>query len=421
MNRILTFIILSLPGFLTAQWVQVPSPTANSLNNLYFINDTVGYAGDENSTIVTYDGGRSWSMNPGFIDLLKASYLDSLNGFGITENNLYKTSDGGATWVDISDSLRIKYFRILECVNGKTFVSGNRSRFGLDSAYWYVSDDGGASWEIRYMSDTMTYGIAQFIDDQNITGVALSNFMNPSTMVHFFKSEDGGYTWNTYGFYKGVTDNYTMYCADLDTCFIGSFYGGLAGSGMGIHRLVFSSLSTSFVHSKQDTTFSFLQGWDQSLFVGGMQYLMVSPDRGVTWYDQDISFLTGWQRVLFRCHVFNDSSAVITGENGSIIFTENFGLGLSEKFLHQPGFSVFPNPSSKGYQDIALTGITPHTMCNIDLFDLRGNLVKQVFSGRIESSDQHIRVDLNDLAAGSYFYRVQTDEGVSQKKVVVVH
>jgi hypothetical protein len=47
------------------------------------------------------------------------------------------------------------------------------------------------------------------------------------------------------------------------------------------------------------------------------------------------------------------------------------------------------------------------------------NRVKQVFSGRIESSDQHIRVDLGDLAAGSYFYRVQTDEGVSQRKVVV--
>ena len=413
MNRILTLIILSLPGFLCAQWVQIPSPTTSPLNNLYFINDTVGYAGDGDSEIVTYDGGRSWSMNPGFTSLIKACYIDSLNGFGITGSNFYQTTDGGANWSNISDSVKISRFGFLDCVNGKVFVVGYDNM--IDTAYWYISDDIGASWEIRYMSDTMHYSKVQLIDDQNIRGVARSN----SQRVHFFKSVDGGDTWDSYSFSPGINDSYTLHCADLDTCFIGSFSIGLAGIGdMHIRRLIFSSLVTSSAYSKQNTTLHFLEGWDQSLFIGGMQYLIVSPDRGVTWIDQDISFLTGWQRVLNKCHVFSDSSAVVTGENGCIIFTENFGLGLTEHPSISPSFSVFPNPSA-GHQDISVTALTPGTMCNIELFDLRGNKVKQVFSGLSQDKELRIQVNLSDLAAGSYFYRVQTEAGVSQKKIVV--
>ncbi|MCH8546983.1 MAG: T9SS type A sorting domain-containing protein [Cryomorphaceae bacterium] len=50
---------------------------------------------------------------------------------------------------------------------------------------------------------------------------------------------------------------------------------------------------------------------------------------------------------------------------------------------------------------------------------MHGKQVKQVFSGSSESSELHIRVDLSNLAAGSYVYRVQTEIGVRQKKVVV--
>ncbi|TVQ76028.1 MAG: T9SS C-terminal target domain-containing protein, partial [Flavobacteriales bacterium] len=91
---------------------------------------------------------------------------------------------------------------------------------------------------------------------------------------------------------------------------------------------------------------------------------------------------------------------------------------LSQAALPQPNFSVFPNPS-QGHHDIALSELTPNTFCRIELFDLRGNLVKQVFSGHSKSSRLEIRVDLSDFPAGSYFYRVQTEAGVSQKKVVV--
>ncbi|MCH8546653.1 MAG: T9SS type A sorting domain-containing protein, partial [Cryomorphaceae bacterium] len=95
------------------------------------------------------------------------------------------------------------------------------------------------------------------------------------------------------------------------------------------------------------------------------------------------------------------------------------GLGLKEANSPQPSFSVYPNPSTKGYQEITLAGITPHTTCTIDLFDLHGKRVQQVFSGSPESSELHIRVDLSNLTAGSYVYRVQTEIGVRQKKVVV--
>lgn len=119
------------------------------------------------------------------------------------------------------------------------------------------------------------------------------------------------------------------------------------------------------------------------------------------------------------CHVFNDSSAVITGEDGLIIRTDNFGLGLKKASMPQLGLSVYPNPTYNGFKNITLTGLTPQSTCQITLFDLHGNQVQKVYSGRTENSELQLRVDLSDLAAGSYVYRVQTEMGVVQKKVVV--
>lgn len=218
MNRIYIIFVLVIPFSIFAQWIQVPSPVLQDYTNLYFINDSVGYAGDNNSSIVTYDGGRSWSVNPGFTDLIKACYVDSLNGFGITETNFYQTSDGGANWTNITDSLEITRYSLLECVNGKVFVVGNKNVRG--DGYWYVSDDIGASWELRHLQDSTMYFQGRFLDDQNIFGFAASRVLNdPSEiMFHYVKTIDGGNTWQSIDsppdFTSGEPFNYIS-CPDL--------------------------------------------------------------------------------------------------------------------------------------------------------------------------------------------------------------
>ncbi len=428
MIRFLILFVFFITGFLKAQWIQVPSPAPfeyQMLTNLYFINDSVGFAGDNNSNIVTYDGGRSWSVNPGFTDLIKACYVDSLNGFGITETNFYQTSDGGANWTNISDSLEINRYSLLECVNGKVFVVGNKSIGG--DGYWYVSDDIGTSWELRHLQDSTMYFQGRFLDEQNIFGFAASRVLNdPSeTMFHYVKTTDGGNTWQSIDFPAGFTTGNQFYyisCPDLDTCFTASSF-----TGFGIQWYQYTVSHLDFPTGNQDTLLHqperfvhFLEGYDQSLFVGGAGYLMTSSDRGQNWREENISFVPGsGNPVVLACHFFNDSSAIVTGGGGLIIRTDNFGLGLKEASLQQPGFSVYPNPTSNGFQDIALTGLTPQSTCEITLFDLHGKQVRQVYSGRVENSELQLRVDLSDLAAGSYVYRVQTEIGVVQKKVLV--
>ncbi|MCH8546947.1 MAG: hypothetical protein LAT54_09440, partial [Cryomorphaceae bacterium] len=368
MNLKIIIFSLTLSGSLNAQWIQVLSPAPYEhldLTTLYFINDSVGYAGNDNSSIVTYDGGRSWSVNPGFTDLIKACYVDSLNGFGITETNFYQTTDGGVNWVSIRDSVDISRFSILESANGKVFVVGNNSMQG--PGLWYVSDDVGASWQMRHQQDSIIFFQGRFLDDQNIFSTAISHFFHPNNtrmMIHFMKSEDGGQTWQTYDFHPSTNmqTGYSMFCPDKDTCFTThAFYGGLGGPpSYSIHQLDFISNDEWFIYGQQ-VGLGFLEGFNRSLFIGGYDFLKVSPDRGLTWIDQNISFLTGQQKWLGRCHVFNDSSAVITGGGGVIIRTDNFGLGLKEANSPQPSFSVYPNPSTKGYQEITLAGITPHT------------------------------------------------------------
>lgn len=380
----------------------------------------MGFAGEGDSEIITYDGGRSWSMNPGFSDLKKACFVDSLNGFGITDNNFYQTFDGGANWVSIRDSLECTRFFILECVNGKVFVVGNKSFHG--AGYWYVSDDVGASWEMRYQQDSTLFLQGRFVDDQNIFGFSVSHQFNldfSRTMWHYYKSDDGGYTWQTIDFLPSTNTSHGVFCPDADTCFSVASRHGLGLPSFRINQLDFTAgKDSAFVYQQQEGL-RFMEGFDKSLFIGGSGYLSVSPDRGANWFTQNISFLSpGIQRMLFACHVFSDSSAVITGADGVIIFTENFGLGLTGHKVTSPTFSVFPNPVS-GHQEISVSGIIPGTNCVIEIFDLQGKKVKQVFSGISPDKDLNIQVKLGDLATGSYFYRIQTEEGVGQKKIVV--
>ncbi|MCH8546980.1 MAG: hypothetical protein LAT54_09630, partial [Cryomorphaceae bacterium] len=385
MKRIQVFLALILPLSISAQWVQVPSPSFNIFYNLYFINDSVGFAGQGDSEIMTNDGGRSWSLNTGFTDLIKACYLDSLNGFGITETNFYQTIDGGANWVDITDSLEISWFTLLECVNGKVFVVGNKSFRG--DGYWYISDDVGLSWELRHQQDSTMYFYGRFIDDENIFSLGISRILNDptETMHHYLKTTDGGYNWQSIdfgaGFSTGGQASY-FFCPEIDSCFTGeAIYGfSIYSDNFTIQSLDFSTANQDTLLHKTQKFLTFLEGFDNTLFIGGRGFLKISPDRGLNWYDQDLSFLPPYFSNLMACHVFNDSSAVITGMDGLIIRTDNFGLGLNEANSPQPSISVYPNPSTKGYQEITLAGITPHTTCTIELFDLHGKQVKQVFS-----------------------------------------
>jgi hypothetical protein len=80
-------------------------------------------------------------------------------------------------------------------------------------------------------------------------------------------------------------------------------------------------------------------------------------------------------------------------------------------------FEISPNPVSTS-GNIALNLINDEIV-KINLLDLTGKTVSELFEGKLNPGNRKITFDTEDLAPGIYFASVKTSEGVSTRKIVV--
>ncbi len=104
----------------------------------------------------------------------------------------------------------------------------------------------------------------------------------------------------------------------------------------------------------------------------------------------------------------------------SLIMSPLLITGFREKFV-QSGHTnlyVFPNP----VENTANINITMHQSADaiIGIINLTGSLVKPTIQKRLKSGSQEIKINIEELPAGIYFIRLQTNERISIKKIIKV-
>ena len=77
---------------------------------------------------------------------------------------------------------------------------------------------------------------------------------------------------------------------------------------------------------------------------------------------------------------------------------------------------IFPNP----VENIANVKITMRQPADaiIGIFDLTGSMVKPTIRKRLKPGIQQIKINTEELPVGIYFIRLQTDKGISTKKII---
>jgi photosystem II stability/assembly factor-like uncharacterized protein len=121
----------------------VSEPTFNNLTSIFFVNDTLGWAGSESGKIVhTTDGGATWTVQiSGTTNAIMAlSFPDELHGFAVATGYVaLRTVDGGANWepmvLPADVSLRAVHF--FDVLNG--------IGVGIGGVIVHTSD-GGDTW-----------------------------------------------------------------------------------------------------------------------------------------------------------------------------------------------------------------------------------------------------------------------------------
>jgi len=88
-------------------------------------------------------------------------------------------------------------------------------------------------------------------------------------------------------------------------------------------------------------------------------------------------------------------------------------MGRNQGFIN-----VFPNPSSNHF---FINFKIPQTgRVSLRLYDMQGKLVKTIYEGLIEKERlKKLEMKTEMLQAGVYITRLQTAEGVSEKKLII--
>ena len=164
------------------------------LNDIFFVNESVGYASGYNARLLkTIDGGHSWLSLSGNLpsalpsNLARHSiYFKDVNTGWLTvtdntTNYLIKTTDGGVTWNIIYTNTNSSFSKIK--------FNGSRGVILSDEAI-LVSNDEGISWSFSNLN-----GIGYGFSDVQIFDANTVYLTSISEEGFYFKSSDGGMTW----------------------------------------------------------------------------------------------------------------------------------------------------------------------------------------------------------------------------------
>lgn len=198
------------------QWTSIITPATNSLSKLYFINSTIGWAcGSQGRIIKTTDGGNTWiSQNSGTNNSLSdIHFINNTTGWAVGYNStILRTTDGGNSWVTLSAPISSIY-----SVNFVDANNGWLGGYGLD--HLFKTTDGGNTW--------LPVGI---FSNSSYSSVNEIQFFNLNEGVVTYSSgvaitKDGGANWEYIPSSKYVND---MSFVDINTGWALSYAGSIS-------------------------------------------------------------------------------------------------------------------------------------------------------------------------------------------------
>lgn len=114
---------------------------------------------------------------------------------------------------------------------------------------------------------------------------------------------------------------------------------------------------------------------------------------------------------------FNDYYTCTTG----LEFSWSFKTGLNTNTSNLPldlDWSVFPNPAAQGSKVLVQMDMEKSADVQVELLDLSGRVLYSQESF-INAGQSNLELNHNDLSTGLYFVRLNTEDGVAVKKLIV--
>jgi len=369
-------------------WKIQNSGASNYISDIFFLNDTLGWAltfdleGQDirGQILKTYNGGLNWKkytfrhLN---IILNSIYFKDSLNGWmGLKPNGIVVTTDGGAEWND-------------------AFIdTGSFRNFPIH--------------QIRFSNDKYGFAVGGHVD---AVGVCWS-------------SSDSGNTWIPHG----IGPDLFLDCVFIDSVNVISLTAELEGFyPTALLKFNLEDNSWSYTDTQEYVYVTGLSKRTESeiwAVIGRNSYnFFVSKDKGDNW--ELISSLDSIKLVDIS---FADSlHGIAVGDSGYILkYIPDSTVSVYDEEINKvAGFNLeqnFPNPFNPSTK---ISWQTPIGGFNtIKVFDVLGNelatLVNEYRNAGKHFIDLNIDVINKEAASGVYFYQIKIGDYIQTKKMILL-
>jgi photosystem II stability/assembly factor-like uncharacterized protein len=313
-------------------WIRLNTGFNGTINALHFISETVGWFCGSSSVIYkTIDGGNSWvlqnsGIGDGYSDIF---FTNASNGFTIGASGyLRRSNNGGTTWQTIGSGVttnlrKIKFFDtnngIIACGNGQLLKTNN----------------GGTSWSVVTTGLNVANDIEYFGSANNIIAVG------PYSIA---KSTDAGLTWSIIPLNTSTPL--------LRAFFINGNKGYICSDANGIFKTVDAgeTWTESTTLNGTSDTWNALYFTDENngYCAGYTGSIIKTSDGGLTWKSQARIFGVGGE--LNSVYATHRDTAYTVSMSGKIFKTDNAGLHWQQLYANNGALSkiLFVN-SNVGY------------------------------------------------------------------------
>lgn len=287
-------------------WSTSTIPVGLFINDMQFINSTIGFVATSGGLFKSSDSGQTWSLtNFGTNGVASVFFIDEMNGHICRGTGMnYYTSDGGNTWTNVSNDqdFALSFY-------GLTFVDALTGWSVGEIGTIRRTNDGGNSWQIQ--SNPITTALFAIDFNTSTNGwVVGANGKIAATVT-------GGATWSSQT--SGTTE------ALFDVDFVSVTTGIVVGANGKIIRTTnggstWSNIPSGSVNNLRSVHFATAS---EGYIVGFANTILKTTNGGTTWTSiSNPAFAT---TNFLGVYFIDASTGIAVGSNGMIIKTTNGG------------------------------------------------------------------------------------------------
>jgi len=297
-------------------WAVKTSGTTKSLYAVCFINETNGFAGGYDGTLLkTTDGGSTWAA----ITTTASNTINDIVfptpslGFlveGGLVGGFYKTTDGGANWADAMPN---------SSVNGLSaicFPTATKGYFCGSNLEFDATTDGGATSTRDILGNIGNARDIFFVNDSVGYAVGYDSYNTTDDKGRIDKTTNGGKTWTDQTSGVASTGLNSVYFSDLNNGIIVGEGGKILKTTNG--GTTWTAQTSGVTKTLYAVAFSSATA---GIAVGDAGTVLSTTDGGTTWTTVNSST----SESLYKIQFVTATTAFAVGSNGVIIKTTSGG------------------------------------------------------------------------------------------------